>query len=291
MASFVSTIDLPASPEASWAFVVDRGGEIEPLSFEPRGAQGVNMLNDLSGRIAGIPIRAVSRTVVWDPPERCVFESVKPTWPISTRITETFALSGRRHSAHHPLRGETRRTARPPAREAGVQPHATKSTSVPGSAQRGALRGFALGRPRGRPRTLLQIHSSRVNILSSPCRSTRQSAWRCTRRQMPSDRTKTSVTRRPHRRSEPSGSETNSTLARSMNVSHARSPLTPPVRNSMLLLGGLPSHARLLGDPLAHRPTLHGSPPASTSRPTRMASGAAAVSLEASNSCPAFPRR
>lgn len=103
MASFVSSIDLPASPDVSWAFVVDRGGEIEPLTFEPRGEQGVGTLNDLSGRIAGITIRAVSRTVEWDPPSRCVFESVKPAWPISTLITETFEPSGTgtRHTIHY----------------------------------------------------------------------------------------------------------------------------------------------------------------------------------------------
>jgi hypothetical protein len=93
VASFVITIDLPASPEASWAFVVDRGDEIEPLSFAPRGEQRVGALNDLSGRIVGTPIRAVSRTVEWDPPNACVFESVKPSWPIGTRITETFETS------------------------------------------------------------------------------------------------------------------------------------------------------------------------------------------------------
>ena len=99
----MSTIDLPASPESSWAFVVERGSEIEPLNFEPRDEQRVGTLNDISGRIAGIPIRAVSRTVEWDPPRRCVFESVKPSWPISTLITETFEPSGTgtRHTIHY----------------------------------------------------------------------------------------------------------------------------------------------------------------------------------------------
>lgn len=92
--SFVRTIDLPASPESSLAFVVDGGGELEPMNFEPRGEQRVGTLNDLSGRIAGIPIRAVSKTVEWDPPRRCAFESVKPSWPISARIVETFESSG-----------------------------------------------------------------------------------------------------------------------------------------------------------------------------------------------------
>lgn len=101
----MSTIDLPASPETSWAFVVDHGAEIEPLKFEPRGEQRVGTLNDLSGRIAGIPIRAVSRTVEWDPPRRCVFESIKPSWPISTVITETFEPSrtGTQHTIHYTI--------------------------------------------------------------------------------------------------------------------------------------------------------------------------------------------
>ena len=99
----MSTIDLPASPESSWKFVVDRGDEIEPLKFESRGEQRAGTLNDLSGRMAGIPIRVVSRTVEWDPPRRCVFESVKPSWPISTRIIETFEPSrtDTRHTIHY----------------------------------------------------------------------------------------------------------------------------------------------------------------------------------------------
>ncbi len=72
-------------------------------TLEPRGEQCVGTLNDLSGRIAGIPIRAVSRTVEWDPPSRCAFESVKPSWPISARIVETFEPSGTgtRHTIHY----------------------------------------------------------------------------------------------------------------------------------------------------------------------------------------------
>ncbi len=104
MASFSSTIDLPASPAASWAFVVDHGQEIEPLTFLPQGEQGVGTLNELRGRIAGIiPIRGVSKTVEWDPPHRCVFESVKPAWPVRARITETFEPSdtGTRHSIRY----------------------------------------------------------------------------------------------------------------------------------------------------------------------------------------------
>lgn len=101
MASFSSTIELRASPEAVWAFIVDHGSEIESLSFTPTAEQGVGTLNELRGRIAFvIPIRGVSRTVEWDPPRRCVFESVKPSWPIRARITETFqpSTSGTRHS-------------------------------------------------------------------------------------------------------------------------------------------------------------------------------------------------
>ena len=93
MASFETTTDLPASPATSWAFVVDHGREIEPLTFEPEGVQGVGTRNRLSGRILGVPIRGVSRTVAWEPPTRCVFESVEPAWPVRTRITETFDAS------------------------------------------------------------------------------------------------------------------------------------------------------------------------------------------------------
>lgn len=103
MASFESTIALAASPETSWNFVVERGSEIEPLTFRAEGDQGVGTINHISGRVLGVPIRGVSRTVVWDPPSRCVFESVTPSWPVRTRITETFAPDGdgTRHSIHY----------------------------------------------------------------------------------------------------------------------------------------------------------------------------------------------
>jgi hypothetical protein len=90
--SFESAIDLPASPAASWSFVVERGAEIEPFVFEPHGGvQSAGTLNTLTFRLLGlIPVRGVSRTVVWEPPSRCEFESVKPAWPVRTFIRETF---------------------------------------------------------------------------------------------------------------------------------------------------------------------------------------------------------
>lgn len=104
MASFVSAVELPANPETAWSFVVNHGETIEPLRFEPKGEQGVGTLNQLSGRLGGIiPIKGTSRTVEWTPPSRCVFESVKPAWPVQTRITETFELhdGGTRHSIRY----------------------------------------------------------------------------------------------------------------------------------------------------------------------------------------------
>ena len=117
MVSFVCTTQLPVAPEAAWAFVVNHGATIEPLRFEPQGDQGVGTLNHLSGRIAGVPIRGVSRTVEWNPPTRCVFASVKPDWPVRTRITETFepADGGTLHSIHYEVtpRGHAGRIAAP----------------------------------------------------------------------------------------------------------------------------------------------------------------------------------
>jgi hypothetical protein len=103
---FESTVELPTTPEVSWAFVVEHGREIEPLSFEPQGVQAVGTLNRLSGKVLGvIRISGVSRTVVWDPPTRCVFASVKPSWPIRTLITEDFAPTGTgtRHSIRYEI--------------------------------------------------------------------------------------------------------------------------------------------------------------------------------------------
>jgi hypothetical protein len=104
VASFAIEATLPASPSASWAFVVAQGHDIEPLTFVPRDEQGPGVLNDLEGRLFGlIPIRGVSRTLVWEPPVRCVFESVKPAWPVRTKITETFeaAAGATRHRVEY----------------------------------------------------------------------------------------------------------------------------------------------------------------------------------------------
>lgn len=103
MASFETVVVLPAPPAECWAFVVHHGRELEPLSFVPEAAQDVGTLNRLSGRVLGIPIRGTSRTVAWDPPNRCAFESVTPTWPIRTTISETFrpAGPGTRHAIEY----------------------------------------------------------------------------------------------------------------------------------------------------------------------------------------------
>lgn len=117
MTSFESVVELSAPPETTWRFIVEHGAEIEPLRFEPEGVQAVGVLNHLSGRILGIPIRGVSRTVVWNPPTRCEFESVKPSWPVLMRIVETFepAGTGTRHSIRYEVtpRGPLGRVAAP----------------------------------------------------------------------------------------------------------------------------------------------------------------------------------
>ncbi len=104
MASFEIVAELPVPPAASWAFVVEHGENIEPLTFTPRDTQAPGVLNDVTGRVLGIiPIRGVSRTLVWEPPARCVFESVKPAWPVRTVITESFesVARGTRHRIHY----------------------------------------------------------------------------------------------------------------------------------------------------------------------------------------------
>ena len=94
VASFRSVVVLPVRPEVAWRFVVEHGGEIEVLNFEARAPQAPGVLNDISARIMGMRFRAVSRTVVWDPPSSCAFESVKPSWPVTARITEEFRSRG-----------------------------------------------------------------------------------------------------------------------------------------------------------------------------------------------------
>lgn len=101
----------------SWNFVVNHGSEIEPLRFEPDGVQAVGTMNHLSGKVLGVPISGLSRTVVWDPPSRCEFESVRPSWPIGMHVTETFEPSGTgtRHSIRYEVtpRGPIGRLAAP----------------------------------------------------------------------------------------------------------------------------------------------------------------------------------
>lgn len=90
MASFRSVILLPAPPDVAWRFVEERGHEIEVFEFEPQGPQAAGVLNRLTVRVFGLPFRAVSRTITWDPPSVCAFESVRPSWPFRTHITEEF---------------------------------------------------------------------------------------------------------------------------------------------------------------------------------------------------------
>ena len=97
MASFRSTTVLPVRPEIAWQFVVEHGHEVEVIEFEPRGPQSVGVLNDIRVRVFGLSFGAVSSTVAWDPPSTCAFESVRPSWPVTTHITEEF----------RPLDGET----------------------------------------------------------------------------------------------------------------------------------------------------------------------------------------
>lgn len=89
--SFRLIVVLPVSAEIAWRFVVERGYEIEVIKFEPLSPQGKGTLNRLTFRILGMSFHAVSRTVTWDPPSKCAFESVQPSWPVSTRITEEFS--------------------------------------------------------------------------------------------------------------------------------------------------------------------------------------------------------
>lgn len=90
VASRTCTTTFVTSPAVSWQFVVERGHEVEPLRFEPQGEQGVGTRNHLGPPVIGRWFTAVSRTVEWSPPSRCVFESVRPARPVRARITEEF---------------------------------------------------------------------------------------------------------------------------------------------------------------------------------------------------------
>lgn len=95
---------LPVTSEIAWRFVVEHGHEIEVISFEAQSTQGVGTLNRLTFRFLGMSLHAVSRTVTWDPPSKCVFESVKPSWPVTMRITEEF--SARHATTEHTINYE-----------------------------------------------------------------------------------------------------------------------------------------------------------------------------------------
>lgn len=106
VSSFEISIDLPAPPQRAWQFVVEHGAEVEPLTFEPQGEQGIGTLNHVRRRILGVPIRAVSRTTAWEPPRRCAFESTKPTWPVTAHIVELFEPSAA--GTHHVISYQVR---------------------------------------------------------------------------------------------------------------------------------------------------------------------------------------
>jgi hypothetical protein len=84
--------DIPAPPEEVFGRLLDRAraGEIDS-SFEywrPRDwPPMVGTLNDFKAKAGPISMKGISRFAEFDPPHCLVIESVKPSWPISIRMS------------------------------------------------------------------------------------------------------------------------------------------------------------------------------------------------------------
>jgi uncharacterized protein YndB with AHSA1/START domain len=93
------TTTLPGEPAAAWhaimapdiAPIIDPGVSMWQPDTEP---PGVGTRFAIRGRLGGVPFRATSEVVTWDPNRRAVFRNVKPSWPLRLVATHTLKPVG-----------------------------------------------------------------------------------------------------------------------------------------------------------------------------------------------------
>ena len=88
--SFTETLFLRVPPEEAFEFVAEpaNGPSFDPtivaITTDPYPMR-VGSINRVTARLFGIPVRALSRVVEFEPGCRMVVESVRPTWPARVR--------------------------------------------------------------------------------------------------------------------------------------------------------------------------------------------------------------
>ena len=89
------TTMLPGNPADAWHAVMSP--DIAPLidpgvrTWQPdTDPPGVGTRYAIRGRLGGVPFRATSEVVTWDPNRRAVFRSVRPARPLRMIATHTF---------------------------------------------------------------------------------------------------------------------------------------------------------------------------------------------------------
>ena len=93
------TTTLPGPPAAAWQAVmspdtaplIDPGVRLWQPDTEPTS---VGTRYAIRGRVGGVPFRATSEVVTWEPNRRAVFRNVRPAWPLRMVATHTFELVG-----------------------------------------------------------------------------------------------------------------------------------------------------------------------------------------------------
>lgn len=86
------TVDIPVPPEQAFWTLLERAREGNlDSSFEywcPREwPPAVGTLNDFKAKLGLLSMKGLSRFAAFDPPGRLLIESVKPAWPIFTRMS------------------------------------------------------------------------------------------------------------------------------------------------------------------------------------------------------------
>jgi hypothetical protein len=93
------TTMLPGAPAGAWHAVM--APDIAPLidpsvrTWQPdTEPPDVGTRYVIRGRLGGVPFRAMSEVVTWEPNRRAVFHNVRPAWPLRMVATHTFEPVG-----------------------------------------------------------------------------------------------------------------------------------------------------------------------------------------------------
>ena len=86
-----TSIVLDAPPQDVWDYIQDNATALDPaiVAFRVEPEPGPGAVNRITFRGPfGLRLKAVSRIEVWEPPHRYVAQSVKPSWPVTSRAED-----------------------------------------------------------------------------------------------------------------------------------------------------------------------------------------------------------